>query len=118
MTTESAGLPVSGAQKAPYAPRGLSEESKGFWRAVVAEYNLEAHHLSILERACEQLDRLRQAQAAIEEHGVLIEGRFGLKQNPAIAMARDATTLHLRSLRELGLDLESPASPRPPTRWR
>jgi len=118
MTAEPASLPVSGAQKARHAPRQLSEEAKAFWRAVVADYDLESHHLSILERACEQLDRLRQAQAAIDEHGVLIEGRFGLKQNPAVAMARDATTLHLRSLRELGLDLESPANPRPPTRWR
>jgi P27 family predicted phage terminase small subunit len=103
--------------KLPPPPKGLSAEARKFWTAVVTDYTLEAHHLAILERACEQLDRLRAAQAAIGEHGLLIDGRFGLKPNPAVGMARDATTLHMRALRELGLDLEAPATSRPPSRW-
>lgn len=102
----------------PKAPKHLSIEARAFWDAVVSDYELEPHHLAILERACEQLDRLREAQAAIVEHGSLIEGRFGLKPNPAVAMHRDATTLHMRALRELGLDLTAPATSRPPSRWR
>jgi phage terminase small subunit len=101
----------------PAPPKGLSVEARRFWHSVVAEYELEAHHLSVLERACEQLDRLRAANGAIAEHGLLVAGRFGLRPNPAVNMARDATVLHLRALRELGLDLEAPATSRPPSRW-
>ncbi len=101
----------------PPAPKTLSTEARRLWRDVTTDYTLEAHHLAILERACEQLDRLRAAQAAIAKYGILIDGRFGLKPNPAVAMARDATTLHMRALRELGLDLEAPAISRAPSRW-
>lgn len=94
------------ARNGPPAPRHLSKEAAALWRSVTTEYQLEAHHLSILERACEQLDALRLAQAAVAEHGPLVEGRFGPRPNPAVAMVRDATTLHLRALRELGLDIE------------
>lgn len=94
----------------PEAPRHLSEEAVVLWASVVDDFALEPHQLSVLERACEQLDALRLAQAAVTEHGALVEGRFGPRPNPAVAMARDATTLYLRALRELGLDYEPPTN--------
>jgi len=94
----------------PPAPKHLSEEAAALWASVASDFALESHHLSILERACEQLDALRLAQAAVSEHGALVEGRFGPRPNPAVAMARDATTLYMRALRELGLDFEPPTN--------
>lgn len=88
------------------------------WNAIVAEYGLEAHHRAILAAACEALDRMREAQAAIAASGAYVEGRFGPKAHPAIAVERDSRAAMLRALRELGLDLEAPATSRPPTRWR
>jgi len=120
MSAEPARLPVGSPAKrpgAPKAPKHLSSEAAALWASVLRDFELEPHHLSMLERACEQLDALRMAQKAVAEHGPLIDGRFGPRPNPAVGMARDATTLHLRALRELGLDLESPAS-RVPSRWR
>jgi phage terminase small subunit len=63
----------SGVTQAPTAlvaapqrqPRHLSAESKALWRSVVREYELEPRHESVLTIACEALDRLREAQAAI-----------------------------------------------------
>ena len=41
--------------------------------------------------AAECLDRMRQAQEAIAQHGVLVRDRYGgLRQNPAIVVERGA----------------------------
>lgn len=87
------------------------------WRATVAIYQLEARHETILMVALEALDRMREAQAAVTRDGAYVEGRFGMKSHPALAVERDSRIAFLRAQRELGLDLETPAS-RPPTPWR
>jgi P27 family predicted phage terminase small subunit len=109
---------MTAPKRLPTAPKHLSGEARALWSSIVANYEMEAHHLAILERACEALDRMREAQAAIRDKGAYVEGRFGLKAHPALAVERDSRTAHLRALRELGLDLEAPTTSRPPTRWR
>ncbi|CAN5775327.1 hypothetical protein BH24CHL6_BH24CHL6_08740 [soil metagenome] len=106
------------APKTPAAPRHLTAESKRFWRQVTSEYLLESHHLALLERACEAMDRMREAQAAIERDGAYVAGRFGPRAHPALAVERDSRLAFARFVRELGLDLSAPATSRPPTRWR
>lgn len=107
------------APKVPSAPARLSPEARKLWRDVVGAFELEAHHLALLERACEALDRLREAQAAIARDGLLVQGRYGPRTHPAAAIERDSRLAFARLLREIGLDLEAPAAPsRPPTRWR
>ncbi len=100
------------------APRHLSEEARGIWRSVLADYQLEKRHEAVLVTALEAFDRMREAQEAVKRDGAYTEGRFGLKAHPALAVERDSRTAFLRAQRELGLDLEAPATSRPPTRWR
>jgi hypothetical protein len=83
----------------------------------MADYELEPRHETVLLVALEALDRMREAQRAVTADGAYIDGRFGKKAHPALAIERDSRLAFLRSSRELGLDLEAPAS-RPPTRWR
>jgi len=99
------------------APRHLTPTARKFWRSVLAGYELEAFHLAILAAACEAMDRMNEARAAIEADGPYIDGRFGKKAHPALAIERDSRTAMLRAIRELGLDLEAPANSRPPSRW-
>ena len=91
----------------PRSPVHLGDESGAFWRKVVKDFALEPHHLKILEAACTAWDRVVQSRSAIEEFGLLVEGRYGPRANPAVAMERDARLAFLRALRELDLDAET-----------
>jgi hypothetical protein len=56
-------------QTPPKAPKHLTVTSRAFWASVVADYDLEPHHLAILQAACEARDRLDEARAAIDRDG-------------------------------------------------
>jgi P27 family predicted phage terminase small subunit len=105
-------------RRPPLAPRHLSAAARRLWRDVLDEYHLEPHHLPVLQAACDSLDRMSQAQAAIKREGAFVTGRYGAKAHPAIAVERDSRLAMLRAIRELGLDLEPPPDSRPPSRWR
>lgn len=117
MTADPLRLPRPGRREAP-PPAHLSRAARAMWRRIVADYELEEHHRAILAAALEARDRMYQARDAIAADGAYVEGRFGPKAHPAIAVERDSRLAMLRALRELGLDLEAPASPRPPSRWK
>lgn len=77
------------------------------WARTVAEYDLDTHHLVQLESVCKTMDRLAEAQAAVEEHGVTVEDRFGqLKPNPAVVTERQLRESLAKLIRQLDLDGE------------
>jgi P27 family predicted phage terminase small subunit len=92
----------------------LSSEAKKLWRDLHTEYDLtDPGALTLVKSACESLDMLRKAEAAIDEYGVVVTGQAGtLKANPACAVARDARSQMLQSLKALNLDIE-PLNDRP-----
>lgn len=95
-------------------PSHLSEESAKWFRAVLAEYELGEHHLRILQAACESWDRCQEARRVLAEQGLTYLDRFGAPRGrPEIAVERDNRLAFLRAVRELGLDLEQPTTPRP-----
>jgi P27 family predicted phage terminase small subunit len=100
-------------------PRHLTRESAALWRAILRDYILEPHHRSVLSVTLEALDRLRDAQALLKTEGLVVKtSTGGSKAHPAIAVERDCRAAFLRGVRELGLDLEGPTTPRLPSRWR
>jgi phage terminase small subunit len=102
----------------PAPPAHLSPETAAWWRQTVAAYELEPHHLKILEAACDAWDRLVTARAEVLRDGSTIEGARGKKQHPAVAVERDARTAFARLVRELDLDEPTPPSSpymRPPS---
>jgi len=84
------------------------------WQArILAKFALdEADPLNDTVRlAAEALDRAAEAEAAITEHGLLIQGLHGLKANPAVAIRRDAAAEFMRLCRVLGIhDVDKEAS--------
>jgi P27 family predicted phage terminase small subunit len=91
--------------KLPPPPAHLSEEMQAWWRAVVAEYEFERHHLLLLETACDAWDRLQEARDVLAREGLTIETSTGQKMHPAVIIERDSRTAFVRTVRELDLDM-------------
>ena len=102
--------------KYPESNIKLNKTGRKFRRDVLKEYQIEdAHDLRRLELASYCLDRVEECQQLIEKDGAFIKDRFEqLKEHPACKVERDNKTLFARLIRELGLDLEQPETPRPP----
>lgn len=101
----------------PRPPSHLSEEACEWWRSVVSDYDLEAHHLRLLQAAAESWDRMQQARQALADHGSLTftDSSGNLKAHPAEAIERNARTGFARLVRELDLDAGAPSERgRPP----
>jgi phage terminase small subunit len=108
--------PTSPRLKQDSAPSHLRSETAGWWRTVVAEFELEPHHLRLLRLACEAWDRGQEAREAIAQHGSVFVDRFGQpRARPEIAIERDSRISFARMLRELALDVDGPVEDgRPP----
>ena len=118
--TEPARLPirpVTPVSPRPRPPKGLSADARRFWRSIVADWELAAHDLRILEDAARCVDIIAEAEAAIAKDGAYVVGRFGPRSHPAAAVRDRNRIILARLVRELGLSLEEPAASRPPSRW-
>jgi phage terminase small subunit len=95
--------------------RHLSKRSRALYRRIQSDYELGDHHRRLLQLLCEALDRADAAQAAINEHGLTCEDRFGqTKPRPEVAIKRDAEVSAARLLREIDLDASTISDVRPP----
>jgi phage terminase small subunit len=95
-------------------PAGLAPATARWFRAVVADYELEEHHLRLLELACRSWDRAEQARVLLDAEGLTCSDRYGTpKARPEVQIERDHRVLFARLTRELDLDTGAP-QPRPP----
>lgn len=101
--------------KTPKTPEYLRPATRKWWASVVADYELEEHHIRLLTLACEAWDRTAEAREALSEAGMFTEDRFGqLRPHPAVGIERDSRLAFARLLRELALDVDESAESRPP----
>ena len=100
----------------PKAPRHLRAATRRWYLSVVSDYDLESHHLRLLQAAAEAWDRCQEARQALKRDGAYVQGRYGLRAHPAVAVDRDSRLAFARLLRELDLDGEAMPDPRPPRR--
>jgi len=102
----------------PDPPIHLSAEAAAWWRDVLRDYELEPHHVRLLQAAGEAWDRMQQARKALADHGGLtfIDSAGNMKLHPAEAVERNSRTAFARLVRELDLDADAPAErSRPPS---
>ena len=97
------------------APEHLSESSRAWWAGIVAEYELEAHHLRLLTLAGEAWDRGQEARETLANDGTYFTNKVGEpRAHPAVAVERDSRIAYARLLRELDLDGHPEPDTRPP----
>ncbi len=90
-------------------PQHLSREAKGWWRKLVAEWELGDDALLLLRAALESFDRCNQARLLLDKDGLTVLDRFGqAKIHPAAAIERDARLQMVRCWRALNLDVDPP----------
>src|SRR5262245_17308116 len=99
--------------KNPKPPKALSAEAKRLWRQVYDASEMDPAALVLLDQLAECFDRLREAQADIRKHGIVLEektdrGTVKRKTNPACAVERDARAGLMRAWRLLGYDQQPP----------
>lgn len=89
------------------APAHLSKEMQKFYKSIMAEFALESHHIVLLTRACEHLDRAAQARRQVDLEGLTTIDRYGgIKPHPCAKLEIDNNAAARLLLKELGLDLE------------
>jgi P27 family predicted phage terminase small subunit len=96
------------------APSDLRAATRRWYVAVLEDYDLEPHHQRLLQAACEAWDRLQEAREVLRREGTYVQGRYGPKAHPAVAVQRDSRVAFARLLRELDLDGQPGPDPRPP----
>jgi phage terminase small subunit len=89
-------------------PRHLKAAGRELWSDIVRQYHIsDGAGLALVGQAAECLDTIRAAQAEVRERGMLVLDRYQVpKQNPAIAVERDARAGMISALRALHLDVE------------
>ena len=98
------------------APRHLKPATRRWFAEVANEWDLEPHHLRLLQLAAEAWDRGQQARQVIAREGLTTPTREGgAKLHPAVRVEDAARIAFARLLRELDLDVDPPAdAKRPP----
>lgn len=94
-------------------PKHLEKPTKEWFSSVVHDFELEEHQVRLLTLAGEAWDRCQQARAAIATYGLTYVDRFGAPHcRPEVQIERDARLAFARLIRELGLSVTDPDSPR------
>ena len=97
----------------PEPPAHLSASARRWWQTTVETYELEEHHLRLLQLVCEAWDRSQMARELLDREGLTVPGREGgTRPHPAVAIERDARLAVARLVRELDLDVGPPAPSR------
>jgi P27 family predicted phage terminase small subunit len=96
------------APSAPAKPKGLgaraAEEWKRITRQLEGEGRLSQVDLTLIADHCMVVERIEQAEVAIDKLGLLVPGERGMVKNPAVQMSRDYRDRFHRGLQLLGLD--------------
>ncbi|MPY75300.1 MAG: hypothetical protein GEU87_13670 [Alphaproteobacteria bacterium] len=89
-------------------PPHLGTYGKALYSGLIADFGIDdSAGLALATMAAECLDRLRDAQALIEKHGMLVStDGGGLKTNGAVAVEHNSHNRMLAALRALNVDLE------------
>ena len=85
-------------------PEHLSEQSREWFKRIVAEFELGDADLLVLQAAAEAWDRTQQARAILATEGItFIDNRKAIRPHPAVQIESTNRTLFARLVRDLNL---------------
>jgi len=84
-------------------PSGLNTRAVAYWHAVTSAFQFNADELELLVEACRVLSLVDDLAALVDQEGPLVEGRYGPKPHPAVAMLRAERTLLSKLIAQLAL---------------
>jgi phage terminase small subunit len=97
------------------SPAHLAAATRRWFEGIAADYELESHHVRILELAAQAWDEYEEARKAVAKNGQTYTDRYKQpRERPEVGIARQARTAFAGLVRELALDVEPPAPARPP----
>ena len=93
-------------------PAHLRASTKRWFKSVLTDYELDAHHVHLLGLACNALDQAAEAREKLAA-GSAYEDRFGQpKESPWVMIEHRARNDFRVLCRELGLDVDTTETPR------
>lgn len=92
---------MSTGPRIPSPPSGTRAAGRRLWRAVLGVYELDDVELAVLAEACHAADRAAEARAAVDAAGAIVDGRYGPRAHPGVAIEREARGQVLAALRHL-----------------
>lgn len=91
----------------PATPRNLKAKGARFWTQTVADYELTAGELLILEDACREVDVITRLEDAMAKGDLTVQGSMGQPvANPLLGELRQHRALLARLLKQLDLPQE------------
>ena len=107
------------ASTTPQPPRKLGEHGSSLWQSIQSEYKIDdAVGSEFLTQCCEASDQIAKLAERITEDGEVIETENGPKVHPALKEQLAHRSFIVRTLRQLGLNLEPVRAVGRPTAWR
>lgn len=88
-------------EKTPKPPTELRTTGRALWRAVLEEYELDRHEVTILREACRTADALDGLQALLDADGLMGSTSQGPRIHPALVEARQQRVTFARLLTAL-----------------
>lgn len=87
--------------------KGLSKDTRQWYRQMVSTWAFESHHVRLLQLACEAWDRSVEAQKVIDKKGLTYIDRFGSPHpRPEVKVKENATAQFAQLIKQLGLDVD------------
>ena len=91
------------------APNNISKQAHKLWREMDDYFQLEPHHYTLMELACNTYDRILEAREAVEKYGSFYQTESGfIRSNPAILAEHNAVNRFAKIWKDLGFGLEPP----------
>jgi hypothetical protein len=97
-------------------PATLGEPGRTLWSSIMSEYQIaDSGGLAMLAQACAAVDRIAECGAVIEQDGMVVRTKSGVKEHPLLKIELAARAFTVRTLHRLGLDVEAvrPTAGRP-----